>query len=142
MAFGIRCGGSAPGVLTKQQECQAQFYLCAGNGLRRQKNAAAIYTCHVDKIDFLKYRVLLNWCDNKSTTYCYLFIHRCKSSMIGQKLGCVFVGLLMSTDLGFQAEWLSTKLNVFADDISRLQLENEEGNYEYSQLLFDHPSLK
>ena len=60
--------------------------------------------------------------------------------MIGRNLAKIVIGLLMSTNLGIQAEWLSTKLNVIADDISRL--EDADGNYDYSQLIVDHPSLK
>ena len=45
----------------------------------------------------------------------------------------------MGTQLGIQTEWIPTKLNVIADVISQLTLEN--GEYDYSQLLVDHPSL-
>ena len=45
----------------------------------------------------------------------------------------------MSTKIGIQAEWLPSELNKIADDISRL--EDEDGNYDYSRLLIDHPSL-
>jgi hypothetical protein len=44
--------------------------------------------------------------------------------MIGRRLGRLFVGLLMGTKIGIQAEWISTHLNVIADDISRLKNEN------------------
>ena len=60
--------------------------------------------------------------------------------MTGRNLGCLFVGLLMNTDLGIQADWLSAHLNTIAGDISCLSDEN--GDYDYSQLLVDHPSLK
>ena len=100
--------------------------------------AAASYAYRADDIDLYNYLVLLNWCDNKAAT-CWVNV-RCKSSMIGQKLAKTFIGLLMGTNLGIQAEWLSTKLNVIADDMSRL--EGADGNYDYSQLIVDHPSLK
>jgi len=45
----------------------------------------------------------------------------------------------MGTQLGIQAEWLPSKLNKIADDISRLS--DDDGEYDYSQLLVDHPSL-
>ena len=46
----------------------------------------------------------------------------------------------MSTKLGIQAKRLPTGLNKIADDISRLR--NTADDYDYSQLLVDHPSLK
>jgi len=42
--------------------------------------------------------------------------------------------------VGIQAEWLPTDLNKIADDISRLK--GEGGDYDYSQLLTDPPSLR
>jgi hypothetical protein len=56
------------------------------------------------------------------------------------QLGKNIIGLLMGTNLGIQAKWLSTELNVIAHDISRM--EDADGNYDYSQLIVDHPSLK
>ena len=63
--------------------------------------AASIYACHVDNIDLSSYPVLLNWCDNSSATASVN--HCCKESLIGHELAKIFVGLLMSTDLGIQA---------------------------------------
>jgi len=60
--------------------------------------------------------------------------------MIGQNLGCIFVGLPMGTDPGIQVKWLSTYVNIIVDDISCL--EDEDENYDYSQLIIDHLSLK
>ena len=51
----------------------------------------------------------------------------------------MFLGLLMSTNLGIQAKWLETELNKLADDISRL--EDDDHNYDYSRLILDHPCL-
>ena len=100
--------------------------------------AAASYAYRADDIDLYNYLVLLNWCDNKAAT-CWVNV-RCKSSMIGRNLANNFIGLLVGTNLGIQAKWLSTKLNVIADHISHL--EDADGNYDYSQLIVDHPSLK
>ena len=86
----------------------------------------------------MAYSVLLNWCDNNAAI-CRVNIH-CKSKMIGRNLGRISIGLLMGTNLSIQAEWLSTCWNVITDDISGL--EDGDGNYDYSQLLVDHPSLK
>jgi len=99
--------------------------------------AAAIYACHVDDIDLSNYPVLLNWCANKAAT-CWVNV-RCKSSMIGRNLAKISIGLLMGTNLSIHAGWLSTKLNVIADNVPRL--EDADGNYDYSQLIVDHPSL-
>ena len=100
--------------------------------------AATIYACWHDGVDLSNYPVLHNWCDNKAAGY--WVNNKCRDSLIGRALGRFFCGLLMSTNLGIQCEWLSTKLNKVADDISRL--EDEDGNYDYSQLLTDHPSLQ
>ena len=103
--------------------------------------AAAIHTCWVDGTNLADHPVILNWCD--STSACSWVNKKCKSSLIGRALGRLFVGLLMGTDLGIQAEWLPSELNKIADDISRLKNESgKSGNYDYSQLLIDHPSLQ
>jgi len=52
--------------------------------------------------------------------------------MISRNLGKCFIGLLMSTNLGIYVEWLY--------DTSRL--DDADGNYDYSQFIVDHPSLK
>ena len=48
------------------------------------------------------YPVLLNLCDNVSA--CAWVNFRCKESLIGRRLALVFVGLLMKSNLGIQAE--------------------------------------
>ena len=101
--------------------------------------AAAIYACWHDQIDLSTHPVILDWCDSKSAT-CWTNT-RCKSSMLGRALGRIFCGLLMSTKLGIQAEWLPSALNKIADDISRLKMQGD-GTYKYSQLLIDHPCLR
>ena len=97
-----------------------------------------MYVCHVDGISLEDFPLVLNWCDN--TAACSWVNKKCKDSLIGRALGRLFVGLLMGTKLGIQAEWLPTDLNKIADDISRLK--GEGGDYDYSQLLIDHPSLR
>ena len=99
--------------------------------------AAAIHCCHIDGIDLSDYPGILNWCDN--TSACSWINYKCKTSMFGRKLALIFLGLLMGTNLGIQAEWLPTTLNVIADDISRLT--DNDGYYDYAQLVTDHPSL-
>ena len=99
--------------------------------------AGVIYFCELDGVDMSTHPLLNNWCDNKSA--CAWVNTHCKHSLIGRELGKLFVGLLMGTQLGIQAEWLPSKLNKIADDISRLS--DDDGEYDYSQLLVDHPSL-
>jgi len=96
--------------------------------------------CHVDGIDLSQHPVLLNWCDSSSA--CCWVNHKCKYSLIGRRLGRLFVGMLMGTKIGVQAEWISTHLNFIADDISRLQDENEDGDFDYSQLIKTYPILR
>ena len=99
--------------------------------------AAAIYFCHIDGVDLSNYPVLLNWCHSMSA--CSWVNYKCKNSLIGRAFGHLFLGLLMSTSLGIQMEWLPTDLNTLADDISHMK--DEEGEYDYSRLILDHPCL-
>ena len=94
--------------------------------------AAAIFVCDHDNIDSDAFPVLLNWCDNTAT--CTWVNNNFKHSMIGRRLGRLFVGLLMSTKIGVQAEWISTHLNFIADNISRLKKESVDGDFNYAEL--------
>jgi hypothetical protein len=99
--------------------------------------AAAIHVCWLDGIDLDAFPVLSNDCDNTAAvSWCNV---NCKTSMLGRELGKVFVGLLMSTKLGIQAEWISTKMNEIADEISRIH--GKDGEYDYSQLISNYPVL-
>ena len=62
--------------------------------------------------------------------------------MTGQRLGRLFVDLLMSTKIGVQAEWISTYLNFIADDISRLKTESADGKFDYADLKITYPILE
>ena len=75
--------------------------------------------------------MLLNWCDN--TAACTWINRNCKHSVIGQRLGRLVVGLLMSTKIGIQAEWVSTHLNVIADNISRLK-DGNNGDFDCEKI--------
>ena len=99
--------------------------------------AASIYFAWLDNHDMSTFPILANWCDNKAAHY--WVETRCKSSLLGREMGRLFCGLLMGTNLGIQSDWISTKHNVTADDISRLTSAN--GEYDYSQLIVDHPHL-
>ena len=46
----------------------------------------------------------------------------------------------MSSNIGIQAEWLSTHENVIADEISRIK--KLHGTFDYSQLLLAFPQLQ
>jgi len=102
--------------------------------------AAVIFVCDADGIDLSDYPVLLNWCDNQSA--CCWVNHKCKYSLIGRRLARLFVGMLMGTKIGVQAEWISTHLNFIADDISHLQKESVDGNFDYAQLTQTYPVLR
>ena len=101
--------------------------------------AAAIYAIHVDGGSTDMYPVLCNWCDN--TAACSWVNYKCKQSLIGRRLALLFVGLLLSTNLGIQAEWISTLDNFIADDISRFKNEkSHESTFDYSSLLSSYPN--
>lgn len=99
--------------------------------------AAAIVACFVDGISLDAFPMLANDCDN--TSACSWVNVNCKTSMAGRALGRIFVGMLMSTKLGIQANWISTHMNKIADEISRVH--GKDGEYDYSQLLTDYPVL-
>ena len=101
--------------------------------------ASVIFVCDHDNIDVSSFPVLLNFCDN--TAACSWVNEKCKHSMIGRRLGCLFVGLLMSTEIGVQAKWISTLDNFIADDLSRLKKEKEKGEFDYGQLKRTYPLI-
>ena len=86
------------------------------------------------------YPVLLNWCDNISA--CAWVNSKCKESLIGRRLALVFVGLLLNSNMGIQAEYLNTVKNFIADDISRLRkiaTDKNSFNFDYAKLLSTYP---
>ena len=102
--------------------------------------AAAIHICHLDAVDISHAPTILNWCDNTSAVS---WINtRCKDSLAGRALGRLFCGLLMGSTIGLCTDWISTTQNVIADDVSRVKRSAEDGKYDFSQLLTDHPSLR
>ena len=102
--------------------------------------AAAIFVCDHDKVDLSMYPIFLNLCDNMSST---TWVNKnCKYSLIGRRLARFFIGLLMGTNIGIQAEWLSTHANFIADDISRLKDMDGDGIFDYSALKITYPCLQ
>ena len=102
--------------------------------------AAAIFVCDQDMLDLSMFPVFLDLCDNMSST---TWVNKnCKYSLIGRRLARFFIGLLMGTKIGIQAEWLSTHANFIADDISRLKDANGNGDFDYAALKMTYPSLK
>jgi len=102
--------------------------------------ATAIHICHLDGVDISHAPTILNWCDNTSAVS---WINtRCKDSLAGRALGRLYCGLLMSSTIGLCTDRISTTQNVIADHISRVKRSAEDGKYDISQLLTDHPSLR
>ena len=101
--------------------------------------ATAICACHYDGTNISAHPVFLNYCDN--TSACSWVSHKCKVSLIGRRLARLFVGLVMGTSIGIQAEWLSTHDNTIADDISRIKSSTSDGTFDYSNLLITYPQL-
>ena len=102
--------------------------------------AAAIFVCDHDDIDLATCPMLLNYCDN--TAACTWVNDNCKHSLIGRRLGRIFVGLIMGTKIGIQCEWILTYLNYIADDISRLKELDEHGEFDYAELKKTYPILE
>ena len=48
-------------------------------------------------------------------------MYTCKKSIIEHNLGRFFCGLLIGSEVGINAKWISTVANKIADDISRLK---------------------
>ena len=102
--------------------------------------AAAIFVCNHDKLDLSMYPVFLDLCDNMSST---TWVDKnYKYNLIGRCLARFFIGLLMGTNIGIQAEWLSTHANFIADDISLLKEKDGDGNVDYSALKITYPCLQ
>ena len=81
------------------------------------------------------YPVLLNITDNSSALS--WTVNACRRSKVGRLLARFFCSLLINSPLGINSQWISTKKNTTADDISRLEPIIDE----FSRLSFDYPSL-
>jgi hypothetical protein len=51
-------------------------------------------------------------------------LHTSKKSIIGHALARFFCGLLIGSDIGINAKWISTAANKIADKISRIKKSN------------------
>jgi hypothetical protein len=82
--------------------------------------------------------VLLNYCDNIAA--CAWINYKCKESLIGRRLAMIYIGLILNSNLGVQAEWISTTQNFIADDISRLIKNSSDKRFDFTSLLKKYPT--
>jgi hypothetical protein len=71
--------------------------------------------------------------------------HTCKKSIIGQALARFFCGLLIGSNVGLNATWISTVTNTIADEISRIKksLHNPFSfQFDFAKLQQDHAELR
>jgi hypothetical protein len=72
--------------------------------------------------------------------------HTCKKSIIGQTLARFFCGLMIGSQVGINAKWVSTTTNKIADKILRLEKSHTSTAslfcYDFSKLNQDHADLK
>ena len=66
-------------------------------------------------------------------------VHTSKKSIIGRALARFFCGLLIGSDVGINAKWISTSANKIADEISRIKKSTQN---DFSKLQQDHVELK
>ena len=52
-------------------------------------------------------------------------MHTCKKSIIGRALARFFCGLLIGSEVGINAKWISTEANKIADEIEKRVAELE-----------------
>jgi len=100
------------------------------------------------KVNDDPYPVILCVTDNTSALNWTL--HTSKKSMIGRALARFFCGLLIGSDVGVNAKWISTIENLIADKISRLKAlidtnpksSSSIPTYDYANLQQEHAELK
>jgi hypothetical protein len=72
-------------------------------------------------------------------------MHTSKKSIISHALARFFCGLLIDSDVGIDAKWISTAANKIADKISRIKKSANNPSsfkYDFSKLQQDHVELK
>jgi hypothetical protein len=85
-------------------------------------------------------------CVTDNTSALNWTLHTSKKSIIGRALARFFCGLLIGSNVGVNAKWISTTENVIADKISRLKSTNPTSSpsltHDYSNLQQEHKELK
>ncbi len=89
-------------------------------------------------------------CVTDNTSALNWTLHTSKKSSIGRALARFFLGLLIDSNVGVNAKWISTIKNVIANKISRLkELVKSNSNppsslptYDYSNLIQEHKELR
>ncbi len=106
--------------------------------------AAAITVFAIDKLTDDPFPVLLGVTDNTSALN--WVNHACKGSPLGRALARLFVGLLITSNIGINAKWISTTENKIADEISRLKkllgANSSSPSFDYSSLQSRFPLLQ
>ena len=109
---------------------------------------ASLVTFASRKVNDDPYPVILCVTDNTSALNWTL--HTSEKSMIGRALARFFCGLLIGSDVGVNAKWISTIENLIADKISRLKAlidtnpksSSSIPTYDYANLQQEHAELK
>ena len=84
-------------------------------------------------------------CVTDNTSALNWTLHTSKKSIIGRALARFFCGLLIGSNVGINAKWISTIENVIADKISRLKKTNNFSSnfsYDYTKLQQEHKELQ
>jgi hypothetical protein len=85
-------------------------------------------------------------CVTDNTSALNWTLHMSKKSIIGRALARFFCGLLIGSNVGVNAKWISTIKNVITDKISRFKKTNLEPfslpTYNYANLQQEHEELK
>jgi hypothetical protein len=89
-------------------------------------------------------------CVTDNTSALIWTLRTSKKSTIGRALAGFFCGLLIGSNVGVNAKWISTVKNEIADKISRLKLTTDKKTnspshlhtYDYSKLQQEHKELK
>jgi hypothetical protein len=109
---------------------------------------ASLVTFATREVNDDPYPVVLCVTDNTSALNWTL--HTSKKSIIGRALARFFCGLLIGSNVGVNAKWISTIENVIADKISRLKAlintnrtsPSSIPNYNYANLQQEHGELR
>jgi hypothetical protein len=89
-------------------------------------------------------------CVTDNTSALNWTLHTCKKSIIGRALARFFCGLLIGSNVGVNAKWISTIENIITDKISRLKALNvanfksplSSPTYDCYNLQQEHEELK